>query len=191
MVGYRLRETATGATLVYVPSLARWPDELDALLDDAHCVLLDGTFWTEDEMAAIHPGSRTATAMGHLPISGPGGTLARLRPGTRLLYTHLNNTNPLSDPDTPARAALAAAAPKWRRTARRSSSEAAAPGPAQLGSARLRRGGGRPEKSLWSASALAGPASRQPRASCHRISPSCHWSVGVSPAEAATWAEAW
>ncbi|MCC9305972.1 pyrroloquinoline quinone biosynthesis protein PqqB [Kitasatospora sp. RB6PN24] len=108
VVGYRLRETATGATLVYAPSLARWPAELDALLDGAHCALLDGTFWTEDEMAAVHPGSRTATAMGHLPISGPDGTLARLRPGPRVLYTHLNNTNPLSDPGSPARSALAA-----------------------------------------------------------------------------------
>jgi pyrroloquinoline quinone biosynthesis protein B len=111
VVGYLLRETATGATLLYAPSLARWPDELDALLDGTHCALLDGTFWTEDEMAAVHPGSRTATAMGHLPISGPEGTLARLRPrggsGTRVLYTHLNNTNPLSDPASPARAALA------------------------------------------------------------------------------------
>jgi pyrroloquinoline quinone biosynthesis protein B len=109
VVGYRFRETATGATLLYAPSLAGWPAELDAALADAHCALLDGTFWTEDEMAAVHPGSRTATAMGHLPISGPGGTLDRLRPhrGTRVLYTHLNNTNPLSDPGSAARAALA------------------------------------------------------------------------------------
>jgi pyrroloquinoline quinone biosynthesis protein B len=44
--------------------------------------------------------------MGHLPIED---TLARVPPGTRLLYTHLNNTNPVARPGAPELASLAAA----------------------------------------------------------------------------------
>ncbi len=35
--------------------------------------------------------------MGHLPISGPDGSLTNLREldGIRKIYTHINNTNPI------------------------------------------------------------------------------------------------
>src|SRR2546427_6814135 len=39
----------------------------------------DGTFWTDDELIRIQGAGRTARQMGHLPISGPGGSLERLR----------------------------------------------------------------------------------------------------------------
>jgi pyrroloquinoline quinone biosynthesis protein B len=47
--------------------------------------------------------------MGHLPVTGPDGTLAALarHPAARRIYTHLNNTNPLLDPASPARARVA------------------------------------------------------------------------------------
>ena len=40
--------------------------------------------------------------MGHLPIAGPEGSLARLAslPG-RTLYIHMNNTNPVLDAGSP------------------------------------------------------------------------------------------
>ncbi|MGW1077231.1 pyrroloquinoline quinone biosynthesis protein PqqB [Streptomyces sp. NPDC002537] len=111
VVAYRFDDTVTGATAVYAPSLARWPAELDAALSGARCVILDGTFWSEDEMERATGHGPGARAMGHLPITGAGGTLARLRgrTGTRCLYTHLNNTNPAADQSSPERSALASA----------------------------------------------------------------------------------
>ena len=73
-------------------------------------VLLDGTFWDDQEPVRTGISGRTARQMGHLPISGPDGTaerLVRLGVAARCLYTHLNNTNPLVDPAAPQARELA------------------------------------------------------------------------------------
>ena len=59
--------------------------------------LLDGTFWSDGELAAIRSGSKTARQMGHLPLSGPGGLLEELHQEThpRRVAIHINNTNPV------------------------------------------------------------------------------------------------
>ena len=71
-------------------------------------VLVDGTFWRDDELALLGISARSARDMGHLPLSGPGGTLealARLeRP--RKALVHINNTNPILLEDSPERAAV-------------------------------------------------------------------------------------
>ncbi|WP_406341626.1 pyrroloquinoline quinone biosynthesis protein PqqB [Streptomyces sp. NBC_00648] len=109
VVALRLHEPATGARVVYAPALAAWPDALQKAVEDADCVLVDGTFWDDDEPVRTGISSRTATAMGHLPIDGPDGTARRLA-GVRgrCLYTHLNNTNPLTDPGAAEHTRLAA-----------------------------------------------------------------------------------
>ncbi|MFE3212591.1 pyrroloquinoline quinone biosynthesis protein PqqB [Streptomyces niveus] len=102
VVALRLRETATGRSLLYAPALARWTDTFQDAVEAADCVILDGTFWDDDEPVRTGISERTATGMGHLPIAGPGGTARRLSGlRARCLYTHLNNTNPLGDPDAP------------------------------------------------------------------------------------------
>ncbi|KAB2384499.1 pyrroloquinoline quinone biosynthesis protein PqqB [Actinomadura montaniterrae] len=99
-VALHVTDRRSGASLVYAPALAGWPSGLGRALSAADCVIVDGTFWDDDEPRRSGFTDRTATAMGHLPISGPGGTAARLAalPAARRLYTHLNNTNPLVDP---------------------------------------------------------------------------------------------
>ncbi|MGV9885239.1 pyrroloquinoline quinone biosynthesis protein PqqB [Streptomyces sp. NPDC003006] len=99
-VALRLTDPATGRTALYAPALATWSDAFHAAAQNADCVIVDGTFWDDDEPSRAGFSTRTATAMGHLPIAGPTGTARRLAqlPG-RCLYTHLNNTNPLGDPD--------------------------------------------------------------------------------------------
>ncbi|MGI3202605.1 pyrroloquinoline quinone biosynthesis protein PqqB [Streptomyces sp. GLT-R25] len=95
-----LREPSTGKTLVYGPALAAWPQALQEAAETADCVIVDGTFWDEDEPVRTGISSRTASGMGHMPIDGPAGTAHRLTGlRARCLYTHLNNTNPLTDPD--------------------------------------------------------------------------------------------
>jgi pyrroloquinoline quinone biosynthesis protein B len=108
VIGYRIEDPRTGGALLYAPCLAQWSDALDAACEGAQCVILDGTFYRDDEMALATGGGATARAMGHLPISGPGGSLERLRPhsGARRLYTHLNNTNPVADPGSPEHSEL-------------------------------------------------------------------------------------
>ena len=74
-------------------------------------VLVDGTFWTHDEMQRLGLSTKAALDMGHLPQSGPGGMieqLDRLPPGVRKVLIHINNTNPMLVEDSPERAELTA-----------------------------------------------------------------------------------
>jgi pyrroloquinoline quinone biosynthesis protein B len=101
-----LRLTDGARTTVYAPALADWPPELEEVLEAADCVVVDGTFWDDDEPRRTGISQRTATEMGHLPIVETAKRLSRL-PASRRLYTHLNNTNPLVDPAAPEHARLA------------------------------------------------------------------------------------
>jgi pyrroloquinoline quinone biosynthesis protein B len=108
VLAYRFQDHLTGGSLVYAPCLAAWTEPLDRALAGSSCVILDGTFFHDDEMLNATGQDRPARAMGHLPIAD---TYQRLRahPAARRLYTHLNNTNPALAEDSPERATLAAA----------------------------------------------------------------------------------
>ncbi len=69
-------------------------------------VLFDGTLWTDDEMLAQGVGQKTGRRMGHMPISGPDGSVAALAPvnAGRKIFVHINNTNPVLDARGPERA---------------------------------------------------------------------------------------
>ncbi|HEX6347672.1 pyrroloquinoline quinone biosynthesis protein PqqB [Umezawaea sp.] len=108
VVAYRVEDQRTGGVLVYAPCLATWPHELERLLADADVLLLDGTFHSAGEMGASTGGTHGQAAMGHLPITASLPELRR-HPGVRRIYTHLNNTNPVLDPDSPEHAELVAA----------------------------------------------------------------------------------
>jgi pyrroloquinoline quinone biosynthesis protein B len=68
-------------------------------------VFFDGTFWAGDELPAQGLGTKRAHDMAHLPVGGPGGSLAALRGlrASRRIYIHVNNTNPLLREDSPER----------------------------------------------------------------------------------------
>jgi len=74
----------------------------------ADCAFLDGTFWSEDELRELGASEKRASDMAHLPIGGPGGSLAALGGvgAGRRMYIHLNNTNPVLREDSPERAAV-------------------------------------------------------------------------------------
>ncbi|MFF3420492.1 pyrroloquinoline quinone biosynthesis protein PqqB [Streptomyces sp. NPDC002698] len=104
----KISDRATGKTALYAPALAAWNDRLDDEIADSDCALIDGTFLTDDEPHRTGFSRRTASAMGHLPVEGPHGTALRLQgSGGQILYTHLNNSNPLVDPDDSAHERLA------------------------------------------------------------------------------------
>lgn len=104
-IGIALTDATIGKRLAYIPGTAAITPGLRALMDGADAVFLDGTCWTDDELIAEGLGTATATSMGHVPVGGPGGSLAALAglaAGRRVLI-HLNNTNPLLDEDSAAR----------------------------------------------------------------------------------------
>jgi pyrroloquinoline quinone biosynthesis protein B len=111
-IGITVTDTASGRSLFYAPGLGEiTPPVFDAMAG-ADAVMVDGTFWTDDEMQAQGVGRKRASEIGHLAQHGPGGMLewlAKLPPRTRRLLIHINNTNPILDEDSAERAALAAA----------------------------------------------------------------------------------
>jgi pyrroloquinoline quinone biosynthesis protein B len=106
--GFVFRDSATGGVLTYVPGLARLDDGVLGRFASSDLVLVDGTFWHDDELARLGISTRSARDMGHVPLSGPGGTLAALaklrRP--RVALIHINNTNPILLEDSPERHAV-------------------------------------------------------------------------------------
>ena len=111
-IGVTVHDRRSGKTLFYAPGLgAITPPVFDAM-SNADAVLVDGTFWSDDEMPRLGLGSKTAREIGHLPQSGPGGMLeclGRLPAATQRFLIHINNTNPILDEDSAERAALARA----------------------------------------------------------------------------------
>ena len=98
--------TAGGGRLHYIPGCAMMTPALAARLKGAECVLFDGTLYSDDEMIAAGAGPKTGRRMGHMPITGPGGTLEAFAPlgVARRILIHLNNTNPALPDDSPERA---------------------------------------------------------------------------------------
>jgi pyrroloquinoline quinone biosynthesis protein B len=109
--GLVVRDGASGGVLTYAPALATLDDGVLTRLAASDLVLVDGTFWREDELARLGISDRTAHDMGHVPLSGAGGTLAALagleRP--RKVLVHINNTNPILLEDSPEREAVVGA----------------------------------------------------------------------------------
>jgi pyrroloquinoline quinone biosynthesis protein B len=106
--GFVFRDRASGGVVTYVPGLARLDDGVLSRLAASDLVLVDGTFWRDDELAALGISARSAREMGHVALSGPGGTLEALaglqRP--RKALVHINNTNPILLEDSPEREAV-------------------------------------------------------------------------------------
>ncbi len=110
-VGILVRDEASGRTLFYAPGLGAFEPQLDAIFAAADCLLVDGTFWSDDEMIRLRISGKRAQEMGHLALSGPGGMLEVLAayPRPRKVLIHINNTNPILDEDSRERAQLSAA----------------------------------------------------------------------------------
>jgi pyrroloquinoline quinone biosynthesis protein B len=94
--------------LAYVPGCAQLSPDLLERLGKAEILLFDGTLFTDDEMIAAGLGAKTGRRMGHMPISGEGGSLEALGPlsAKRKLFVHINNTNPILDAGSPPRRAV-------------------------------------------------------------------------------------
>jgi pyrroloquinoline quinone biosynthesis protein B len=93
-----IEDESSGRTALYAPGLSGIDDRVWRAMQSAACVLVDGTFWTDDEMIRLGVSAKRARDIGHLPQSGAGAMLEwldRLPPATRKILIHINNTNPI------------------------------------------------------------------------------------------------
>jgi pyrroloquinoline quinone biosynthesis protein B len=105
-----ISDETTGRSAVYAPGLGAMDECVWRQMRSAACVMVDGTFWTDDEMIRLGASRKRARDIGHLPQSGPGGMLEwldKLPRGTRKVLIHVNNTNPILDQDSEQAAELA------------------------------------------------------------------------------------
>jgi pyrroloquinoline quinone biosynthesis protein B len=107
-VGLVITDETTGGRLGFVPGCGHLDAGLRARLAGTDLLLFDGTFWSDNELIRLGIGDRRASEMDHLPIGEPGGSLEQLAEldGTRTVYTHINNTNPILLEQSPERQAV-------------------------------------------------------------------------------------
>jgi pyrroloquinoline quinone biosynthesis protein B len=86
-----------GSRFAYVANCGAIDDEVAGRLQGMPLAFVDGTLFTDDEMIVQGVGRKTGRRMGHVSISGEGGSLERLKPlGIgRKIFIHINNTNPI------------------------------------------------------------------------------------------------
>jgi len=109
-VGFIIEDVNAGTSVFYAPGLGEMSERLLDVMRGVDCVMVDGTFWQQDEMLVAGVGSKLASDMGHLPQTGENGMidwLSRLS-GPRKVLIHINNTNPILIEDSPQRAILTA-----------------------------------------------------------------------------------
>ena len=110
-IGVIVEQISTGKKLYYAPGLGEIEAHVYQAMQNVDCLLVDGTFWTDDEMVVRGISQKRAREIGHLPQSGPGGMIEVLNgvPKARKILIHINNTNPILDEDSPERKTLDAA----------------------------------------------------------------------------------
>jgi pyrroloquinoline quinone biosynthesis protein B len=97
-----IEDLVDGQRLFYSPGLAEVSEQEMQWMRGADCLLVDGTFWEEEEMRHAGLSGKTATEMGHLPQTGSAGRagmvdVMRAAPARRKVLIHINNSNPILD----------------------------------------------------------------------------------------------
>ncbi len=107
VVAYEIAERSRDARFLFAPVFGALDEDLARAIGSARVAFLDGSFYSDDELRAQELMPKTARALGHQPVGGADGTLTRLR-GIRahVIFTHVNNSNPMLDPGSPEHASL-------------------------------------------------------------------------------------
>lgn len=87
----------TQKSIFYAPAITQFDETLFQSMNNADCVLIDGTFWHEDEMSRCGINNKLATEMGHCALASEEGLLSKLNAlqKPRKILIHVNNTNPI------------------------------------------------------------------------------------------------
>lgn len=101
-VGLRFRQSTDGGVFAYFPAVGRITASVLNALEEADCVMFDGTFWSSDELSAPGYLEKSAEELAHCPVGGSEGSLATLSEVTarRRVFIHINNTNPMLRDDS-------------------------------------------------------------------------------------------
>lgn len=110
-IGLKLTARGSDRAAHVILACAEVTPDLAERLRGADLVFFDGTLWTDDEMIRAGLGPKTGARMGHLSMSGEGGSIALLAGLDigRKVFVHINNSNPVLRPGTPERKAAEAA----------------------------------------------------------------------------------
>lgn len=110
VAAFEIRDCADGKTLLFAPVFAAIDDALEAAIERADVAFLDGSFYSDDELPCERLMDKTARHLGHQPVGGSDGTLARLNGAAeKTIFTHVNNSNPMLDPHSYAARSVRAA----------------------------------------------------------------------------------
>src|SRR5699024_5778475 len=77
-VGLLLRNESTRRSLAYFPTLTTLSPTIEKYLREADILMIDGTFWSQNELVGMGAAGRDAHDMGHLPVGGAEGTAEKL-----------------------------------------------------------------------------------------------------------------
>lgn len=107
-IGVIIEQISTGKKCFYAPGLGEIESHVLSAMHSVDCLMVDGTFWSDDEMIAQGISHKRARDIGHLPQSGQGGMIDVLNPvkNARKILIHINNTNPILDNESPERKIL-------------------------------------------------------------------------------------
>ncbi len=100
VVAYEITEAGKTNHLLFAPVFSRIDATLQSAIASAQVAFLDGTFYTDDELPSQKLLEKRAESLGHQPVSD---TLTQLRGARcRIIFTHINNSNPMLDPRSEA-----------------------------------------------------------------------------------------
>jgi pyrroloquinoline quinone biosynthesis protein B len=98
-----------GRSILFVPGAASVPATMSTSASVADLIFFDGTVYTDDEMIRAGAGTKTGRRMGHMPITGEGGSVGAFNGHAKRVYLHINNTNPILIEGSPENRAVRAA----------------------------------------------------------------------------------
>jgi pyrroloquinoline quinone biosynthesis protein B len=110
-IGLQITDPGSGQSFFYIPGCSKIDGPLAQRLTGASLVFFDGTLYDDDEMIRQGLMPKTGPRMGHISMSGSGGSIAafeKLGVG-RKIFVHINNSNPVLDDGSPEHAAVEAA----------------------------------------------------------------------------------
>ena len=102
-IGLKITSPGSG-TVVYIPGCADIDDQVLRRVYGADCLLFDGTVFNDTELVDLSVMDKTGERMGHVSIVGEGGSLHAFDKSaiTKKIYSHINTTNPILEPGSPA-----------------------------------------------------------------------------------------